>query len=190
GTTTQASVSSLRAVYGAPGEISVTVAGEGGTPSGEVVVTSGELEVGRATLSEGAATVELDQTLPVGTHTLRVSYQADETFMSSSTTARLIVTKAASELSAEVSPVKPAVAAKVDIHAETSTGVAGSGEVTVQVKRGVSTVAMLKGSLDENGDAVITLPKLAAGSYTLTVTHTATANTTASSVRTNLVVQN
>src|SRR5699024_6813815 len=39
GTTTQASVSSLRAVYGAPGEISVTVAGEGGTPSGEVVVT-------------------------------------------------------------------------------------------------------------------------------------------------------
>ncbi len=190
--TTRASVASLRAVYGAPGEVTVTVSGEGGTPTGEVVVTSRDVEVGRATLSDGTATVALDETLPVGTHNLRVSYQADETFKPSETTARLIVTKAASVLSAEVSPnpVKPAVAAKVAIHAETETGLAGTGEVTVHVKRGVSTAAMLKGTLDENGDAVITLPKLSAGSYTITVTHTATANTTASSLRTDLVVKN
>src|SRR5690625_3219861 len=130
--TTRASVASLRAVYGAPGEVTVTVSGEGGTPTGEVVVTSRDVEVGRATLSDGTATVALDETLPVGTHNLRVSYQADETFKPSETTARLIVTKAASVLSAEVSPnpVKPAVAAKVAIHGETETGRAGTGEGT------------------------------------------------------------
>ncbi|MBD8063562.1 PQQ-dependent sugar dehydrogenase [Oceanitalea stevensii] len=186
---TQASVSSLRAVYGAPGEVAVTVSGEGGTPSGVVVVTSGTTEVGRATLSEGSATVELDRELAVGTHTLRVTYQADETFKVSSTTARLIVTKAATSVTADVASVKPAVAAKVNVHAETETGLAGDGEVTVQVKRGVSTVAMLSATLDENGDAVVTLPKLAAGTYSLTVAHKATANTTASSVITSLVVK-
>ncbi|WP_193311515.1 PQQ-dependent sugar dehydrogenase [Georgenia satyanarayanai] len=186
---TRASLSSLRAVYGAPGEVTVTVSGEGGTPSGEVVVTSGDREVGRATLSEGAATVELDPTLAVGTHTLQVAYQADETFKTSQTTARLIVTKAATTVTASVASVKPAVAAKVNVHAETETDLAGDGEVTIQVKRGVSTVAMLSATLDENGDAVVTLPKLAAGTYSLTVVHKATANTTASSVITSLVVK-
>src|SRR5690606_37837366 len=132
------------------------------------------------------ATVELDRELAVGTHTLRVTYQADETFKVSSTTARLIVTKAATSVTADVASVKPAVAAKVNVHAETETGLAGDGEVTVQVKRGVSTVAMLSATLDENGDAVVTLPKLAAGTYSLTVAHKATANTTASSVITSL----
>src|SRR5699024_2090393 len=136
---TRASVSSLRAVYGAPGEVAVTVSGEGGTPSGVVVVTSGGTEVGRATLSEGTATVELDRELAVGTHTLRMAYQADETFKVSSTTARLVVTKAATSVTAVAASVKPAVAAKVNVHAETETGLAGDGEVTVQVKRGVST---------------------------------------------------
>ena len=187
--TTRASVTSLRTVYGTPGEVAVTVSGEGGTPSGEVVVTSGGREVGRGTLSEGSATVALDERLAVGTHTLGVAYLADGTFKASQTTARLIVTKAATVLTAEVASVKPAVAAKVDIHAETVTGLAGSGEVTVQVKRGVSTVAMLKATLDENGDAVVTLPRLAAGTYQVTVVHTATANTTASSVITSLVVK-
>ncbi|MEE6288758.1 PQQ-dependent sugar dehydrogenase [Georgenia sp. MJ173] len=188
--TTTARVSSARAVYGAPGEVTVTVSGEGGTPSGVVVVTAGEVEVGRATLAEGAATVALDPTLAVGSHTLRATYQADETFKTSSTTARLVVTKAASVLTADVSPtVKPAVAATVAIHAETETGLAGTGPVTLHVKRGVSTVAMLSTTLDENGDAVVTLPKFPAGSYTITVTHTATANTTASSLRANLVVK-
>ncbi|MEE6281534.1 PQQ-dependent sugar dehydrogenase [Georgenia sp. MJ170] len=188
--TTTARVPSARAVYGAPGEVTVTVSGEGGTPSGVVVVTAGDVEVGRATLAEGAATVALDPTLAVGSHTLRATYQADETFKTSSTTARLVVTKAASVLTADVSPtVKPAVAATVAIHAETETGLAGTGPVTLHVKRGVSTVAMLSTTLDENGDAVVTLPKFPAGSYTITVTHTATANTTASSLRANLVVK-
>ena len=47
----------------------------------------------------------------------------------------------------------------------------------------------LTGTLDENGKVVVTLPKLAAGSYKLTVTHTATANTNAASSLLNLTVQ-
>ena len=101
------------------------------------------------------------------------------------------MSKADSVLTATVSPnpVKPGASAQVSVEAKTSTGVAGTGQVTVMVKRNLSTVAMLTGTLDENGKVVVTLPKLAAGSYKLTVTNTATANTNAASSLLNLTVQ-
>lgn len=188
---TTVTLSSPRVTFGAPGEATVTVTGEGGTPGGEVVLYEGDAELGRAALEGGTATIALPQTLGAGTHSLRAAYGADGTFKPSAGTARLIVSKAASVLTATVSPnpVKPNAQAQVTIDAVTSTGVAGTGPVTVMVKRNLSTVAMLTGTLDENGHVVVTLPKLAAGSYKLTVTHTATANTTAASALLNLTVQ-
>ncbi|MWV31754.1 PQQ-dependent sugar dehydrogenase [Rathayibacter iranicus] len=189
--TTTLALSAPRVTFGAPGEATVTVTGEGGTPSGEVVLFEGGTELGRTALKEGKATFALPQTLGAGTHTLRVAYGADGTYKASEGTARLIVSKAASVLTATVAPnpVKPGASAQVTIGAETATGVAGTGQVSVMVKRNLSTVAMLTGTLDESGNVVVTLPKLAAGSYKLTVTHSATANTTAASTLLNLTVQ-
>lgn len=130
--------------------------------------------------------------LAVGSHQLTASYLADQVFKTSSGSGRITVTRAGSVLDASVSPnpVKPAVAAKASVKATTSTGLAGAGEVTVHVQRNVSTVATLVGTLDESGALVVTLPKLAAGSYKVTVSDAASPITTAGSVRLSLSVQN
>ena len=185
-----ASLASPRAVYGAEHSLDVTVTGEGGTPSGAVVVSVGDTELGRGELVDGSAEIALDRTAPVGTHTLTVSYAVDETFLPSDDTARLIITKAASVLTAEVtSPVKPNVAARVAVSAETSTGIAAGGEVTLVVRQGTAVVATVKGTLDEAGNALVVLPKLAAGTYRITASHAATASTTASSTLLTLSVK-
>ncbi|PJJ65435.1 PQQ-dependent sugar dehydrogenase [Compostimonas suwonensis] len=188
---TTVSVPSPRVGYGAPGEVVVTVTGAGGIPTGDVVVSAGGVEVGRGTLSDGSATIALEPRLSVGSHILTASYLADEVFKTSSGIGRLIVSKAASVLTASVSPnpVKPAVAAQLTIHAETATGLAGEGTVTVQVNRNTTTVDQLNGALDANGDLVLALPKLPVGSYKLTIVHGATASTTVASTLLSLTVQ-
>jgi glucose/arabinose dehydrogenase/PKD repeat protein len=161
-TATAASVATARVVYGAPGEAVVTVTGEGGTPSGEVVLTKGETEVGRGTLADGTATIAIDPALGVGTHTLTATYAGDAVFLGSSGTVRLTVAKATAELTGSVAPnpVKPAVAAKATLHVATSSGVVATGEVVVTVKKNNVTVATRTGTLDAAGDVVVTLPKL------------------------------
>jgi len=154
---------SPRATYGAPGTVLVSVTGEGGTPTGEVVVRVGEDEVGRGTLGpDGTADVALIADLPVGTHTLRATYGADEVFKTSAGIGRLTVSQAKSTTTGAVAPnpVKPAVAAKATIQVASSTGIVPTGSVTVTVKRGTSTVATVEGALSASGDVVITLPKL------------------------------
>ncbi len=161
---TTVSVGAARVSYGAPGEAVVTVTGEGGTPTGEVVLTTGETEVGRGTLAEGTATIAIDPSLAVGTHTLTATYGADGVYTASAGTVRLTVAQARSTTTGNVAPnpVKPAVAAKATLHVESSTGVVPTGDVQVTVRRNNGTVASLTGTLDEAGDVVVTLPKLAA----------------------------
>lgn len=188
---TAISVPAAGVIYGAPGSLTVTVSGAGGVPTGDVVLSANGAEIGRATLAGGSAAVPLTSTLPVGTHVITGKYLADQVFKTSTGTARLTVTKAGSVVTASVSPnpVKPAIAAKVTINAETSTGLPGSGAVTVHVQRNLSTVASLTGTLDASGNLVVTLPKLSVGSYKITVTNLATASTTAGSTRIALSVQ-
>src|SRR5690606_18069190 len=145
----------------------VTVSGAEGSPTGEVVVSAGGVELSRGTVTDGTGTVELPADLAVGTYALSVSYAGGGAHKPSSGTARLTVVKAATTVTATPSanPVKPSVAAKLTIQAETVTGLAGSGKITVQVKRGISTVATLTGTLDADGTVVVTLPKFAAATY-------------------------
>lgn len=181
--TTTASVTAATVTFGAPGTVSVSVAGAQNVPTGQVVLSVAGAEVGSGSLSSGAATIALPAGLPVGAHTLTATYGADGFYQPSSGTVRLNVAKAGSVVDASVTPnpVKAAVAAKVSVHAESTTGVDGTGAVTVLVKRGVSTAATVTGTLDAAGNVVVTLPKLSAGAYSITVTHGATANTYAAS---------
>ncbi len=189
---TKVTVGSARVTFGAPGEAVVTVTGEGGTPSGEVVLTSGDTEVGRGTLAEGTATIAIDPALAVGTHTLTAAYGADTVFKASSGTVRLTVAQAGSTTTGSVAPnpVKPAVAAKATLHVESATGVVPTGDVQVLVRRNNATVASLTGTLDEAGNVVVTLPKLPqTGTYQVQARYQGSAGVAPSTLNLTLTVR-
>ncbi|MFD4421942.1 PQQ-dependent sugar dehydrogenase [Agromyces sp. NPDC058484] len=189
---TSVSLDAARVTYGAPGAVAVSVTGEGGIPTGEVVVTSGETEVGRGTLdAEGKATIALAADLAVGTHTLRATYGADEVFKTSSDTGRLTVSKATStsEVTVSPNPVKPAVAAKAAIAVASSTGIVPTGEVSVTVKRGSTTVTKLTGELDADGKVTVTLPKLGTGTYQVQAVYDGSAGVSKSTATAILTVR-
>ncbi len=186
-------LASPRVTYGATGSVGVRVLGEGGTPSGDVVLTVGETEIGSGTLgADGTVQIDLPDDLPVGTHTIRATYGADQVFKTSAGIARLTISqaKSSSEVSVAPNPVKPAVAAKATITVESSTGIAPTGSVTVTVKRGSSTVATVQGTLDESGSAVVTLPKLGTvGTYQVQAAYNGSSGVAKSTATTSLTVK-
>lgn len=160
---TLVTLASPRATYGDPGEIVVSVIGEGGVPSGEVVLSVGTAEIARGTLDEtGATTIALPADLPVGTHTLRASYGADEVFKASAGIGRLTVSQArsATEVLVSPNPVKPAAVPSATVQVASSTGIVPTGNATVTVRRNNAVVATITGQLDETGKVVVTLPRL------------------------------
>lgn len=190
--TTKVTVPAVRAFYGAPGTATVTVTGEGGTPTGEVVLTSGDLEVGRGTLVDGTVTVTLPADLPAGTHTLTASYGADGTFRSSSAQVRLTVARATSTVSGSVSPnpVKPSVAAKATLQVTSSTGIVPTGDVVLTIKRNNVVVGTRTGTVDATGAVVVTLPKLAeVGTYTVQAAYQGSTGVATSAATFNLTVR-
>jgi len=192
-TRTLVSLGSPRVTYGAPGDVTVSVRGEGGAPTGEVVLTVGETELGRATLdADGNAVVALPADLPVGTHTLRATYGADETFKGSAGIGRLTVSQAKSTTSVAVSPtpVKPAVAATATVQVASSTGIVPTGDATVTIRRNNAVVATLTGTLGADGTVQVTLPKLSAeGAYQVQASYTGSSGIAKSSGSANLTVK-
>jgi len=192
--TTDATVAGSRVTFGAPGVVDVAVAGEGGVPTGEVVVTTTDgTQVGSAELVDGAARVALDTALPVGTHTLTASYGADGTFLASSDTVRITVVRTSSSLIAtmQADTVKPAIAPKVNVAVSTATGIAPSGDVQVAVLRNGQRVAQAAGTLDAAGQVVVTLPKQSTvGRYTVQVSYPGTADVQKSSAQLAYTVRN
>ncbi|MBM3714548.1 MAG: PKD domain-containing protein, partial [Actinobacteria bacterium] len=189
---TLVTLASPRATYGAPGDVTVSVRGDGGVPSGEVVLTAGERELGRAALdADGNVVFALPADLPVGTHTLRATYGADETFIGSAGIGRLTVSQARSTTALEVAPnpVKPAVAATATVKVTSSTGIAPTGEATVTVRRNNAVVATLTGTLGADGSVRVTLPKLGSvGSYQVQAAYTGSTGVAKSSAITGLTV--
>lgn len=192
-TRTMVTLASPRVTYGAPGDVTVSVRGEGGAPSGEVVLTVGENEIARGTLdADGNAVIALPADLPVGTHTLRATYGADETFKTSAGIARLTVSQARSTTTVAVSPtpVKPAVAATATIQVVSSTGIVPTGDATVTVRRNNAVVATLTGTLGADGTVQVTLPKLSTvGAYQVQASYNGSAGIAKSSGSTSLTVQ-
>ncbi len=186
-------LASPRVTYGAPGDVTVSVRGEGGAPSGEVVLTVGENEIARGTLdADGNAVIALPADLPVGTHTLRATYGADETFKTSAGIGRLTVSQARSTTTVAVSPtpVKPAVAATATVQVVSSTGIVPTGDATVTVRRNNAVVATLTGTLGADGTVQVTLPKLGTvGAYQVQATYTGSSGIAKSSGSTSLTVQ-
>lgn len=191
-TRTLVTLDSPRATYGAPGEVTVSVRGEDGVPTGEVALTVGERELGRATVdADGSAVIALPVDLPVGTHTLRATYTTDGTFIGSAGIGRLTVSPARSTTSVAVSPdpVKPAVAATATVTVTSSTGVSPTGDVTVTLRRNNAVVATLTGTLDADGTVAVTLPKLSTtGRYQVQAAYVGSTGVAKSSAITSLTV--
>ncbi|WP_233571530.1 PQQ-dependent sugar dehydrogenase [Cellulomonas triticagri] len=192
GTTTTATVAAARVPYGAPGAVAVVVGAAEGAATGEVVLTVGETEVGRGELgADGTASIALDPTLGVGTHTVTASFLGGEVFQPSSGTVRLTVARTTSTVTATVSPnpVKPAVAAKATVQVTTASGVAAPGDVTVTVKRNNAVVATLTGTLDASGASVVTLGRLPVGTYKVDVAYAGTPGIGGATASTTLTVR-
>ncbi|MFF3560612.1 Ig-like domain repeat protein [Streptomyces sp. NPDC002574] len=152
--------------YGRTPRIAVTVTGSNSVkPSGKVTVKEGSSTRGTAVLdSHGKASVAVSSHLPVGTHTLTVSYSGNGGLNTSTATVRLTVTKATPAVSAShpvsVSHTKQA---KVSVKV-TATGTVPSGKV--QIFDGSKVIATRTLSA---GKTTVTLPKLKKGKHTLHV---------------------
>lgn len=176
--------------YGATARVAVTVTATAGTPTGTVRVLEGSTKVGSGTLSGGRATVTLTR-LPVGTHRLTVVYDGTSRFLTSQGAVTLKVVRAASRTRASAPAVTARQGARVSV-AVTANAVPASqvtGKVAVTVMRGAKALTSRAATLTSGGKVVVTLPRLAAGTYTLKVRYLGSTAVQPSSVGTTLVVR-
>jgi len=203
-TSTAAVVAPSTVTFGKSVKVVVRVSGSGGTPTGTVRVTDGKTLVGSAKLLGGKATVTVASGLTVGSHTLTVTYSGDTAFAASSDTVKVTVTKASSATTVKVTPKNPTHAQRATVTATVKT-VQPTGSVTVKVTHAVkktvvkhgkkvtttvtTTAVSMKVALSKNGTATVRLPKLAKGTYRLTVTYGGSATATSSKATTTVAVR-
>lgn len=196
---TTASLSATTVTEGAAASVAVSVSAAGAsgsagaTPTGSITVKQGTTVLGTATLFGGQAEVQLPRTLAVGAHDLTVLYSGDSSFRSSAGEVTLTVVKAdvvTSVTSVSVTPAKvtSATAAKVAVAVRSATGAPVATTATVVVRQGSKAVVTRKVTTSATGAASTTLPKLKAGTYTITVTSAGTANVAGSSASITLKV--
>lgn len=192
GTSTAAVVAPASTTYGKASKVTVRVSGSGGTPTGTVRVTDGKVLVGTATLSSGRATVALSSKLAVGRHNLTVTYSGDKAFASSTDTGTLTVTKTTSKTSVAVSPKSPTHSQRAVVTARVST-VQPTGTVTIKVTHSVKgktkSVVSKRVVLTKQGVATLKLPKLAKGTYKVSVSYGGSTTAKASSASKTISVR-
>ncbi|MCR6648420.1 MAG: Ig-like domain repeat protein [Cellulomonas sp.] len=165
--------------------VNVEVTATAATPTGTVRILKGGAKVGSGTLSRGKATVAV-QNLGVGTHRLTVVYDGTSAYAASQTTLTVKVTRASSTTKATVTSVTSKTAAKVTV--KVTSAVKATGKVTVTVTSGGKPVATRTGTL-RNGAVVVTLPKLAKGTYSVKARYAGSSTVLPSTGATRLVVK-
>lgn len=169
-----ATVSGTR--FGAPHKITVTVAGAGGTPTGEVSVNLGTWTA-TATLSGSSATVTAPASLAVGTYDAAVTYGGDSTFRDGATDVPLKVTKAKSVVSetfaAKVAKTAKSLKGAVKVAITPASSVKAAGPVRVLLGKKV-----LASGTAKKGSAALRIPvkSLKSGKNNLTVSYAGNSN--------------
>jgi hypothetical protein len=190
--------------YGTSAKVAVKVTGSGGTPTGTIKVTEGKTLIGSAKLASGKATVTAPKNLAVGSHTLTVAYSGDKAFKASTSTVKAEVAKASSRTALSVSPSSPKHTQKATVTAKVTT-VKPAGSVVVKVTQAVKktvvkngkkvtttttkTIVSKKVAVSSKGEASLTLPKLAKGTYTVTATYSGFSTATPSKASKSLSVK-
>ncbi|MFC5201269.1 Ig-like domain repeat protein [Streptomyces kaempferi] len=152
--------------YGKTPKVAVTVTGSHGVvPTGKVTVKDGSTTLGTGNLdSSGKVSIGLSNHLKVAAHNLSVSYGGSTKLNTSSTTAKLTITKATPSVGTTApASVSHNSRAKVGVKV-TTTGTTPTG--TVRVYEGSHVIAT--GTLS-GGKLTLTLPKLSRGKHTMHV---------------------
>ncbi|GEL95829.1 immunoglobulin-like domain-containing protein [Cellulomonas composti] len=181
-------VAPATATYGTYPNVAVSVTGSGGVPSGKVRVLEGSTVLGSAVLVNGRATVTLAKPR-VGTHRLTVVYAGDARFTGSQKALTVKVVKAPTMTSVTAASPGAGKKATANVRVVATTGVAVTGKVRVTVTRGTTTVATKVATLGSGGKVTLTLPALAAGTYTVKIAYAGSGTVTASTGTTRLVVR-
>jgi hypothetical protein len=187
-TATAALISPAVTTYGTSAKVTVRVSGAGGTPTGTVRVLDGKAVVGTASLSGGRATVVLSRTIGVGNHRLVVRYSGDARFDVSTDAVTLTVKKAAARVGVATSPRKVTTGTVATVSATVTSTVKATGAVRFVVARSGRNVVTKTATLASSQRASVTLPRLSAGSYRITVTYLGSATVASAAKAVNLTV--
>lgn len=166
-------VSAAASTYGTSSVVSVSVPTVGAfAPTGTVTLNG----VGTQALKDGKATFALPAVLAVGTTTLTITYSGDANYAASTASATKTVTAAKVSIK-RGSTKKPTTkkTGKSTLTLKSVTGAPVDGKVKVSfTKKGQST--KVKTVTIKAGKGNITIPKLAKGTWTVSVTYAGTAN--------------
>ncbi|GEL95613.1 Ig-like domain-containing protein [Cellulomonas composti] len=165
GITSSTSVDPVSAVAGKPVAVTVRTAASGRVPTGTVVVRSAGREVGRATLSQGVATATL-AALPVGSHDLAVEYLGDAWVKPSTSAVTVTVVKASAKITGAIPVVTYGTGRSATLTVSAGGVATDGGTLTLRgdgfTRSGVVTAGKVTLALP---------PKLAPGSYPVTISY-------------------
>jgi hypothetical protein len=174
-------VSAAGVRYGTAPRVAVTVKGAAGrAPTGAVTLTGPTVRASGRLDANGRVTIALPRTLKVGTHRLTVVYQGDGVVLAASRTASVAVARTAPGATRVTVPssVRAGQRARVTVTVATPAGLAkASGRVTVTASKGRT--ARTVRAVVRGGRVVVTLPRLARGTWTVRAAYAGDASYTA-----------
>ena len=163
--TTTVELESTSVAFGDTTTATVTVASDP-IAKGDVTVTVDGASVS-GTLEDGVATIELPDTLSVGTHLVTAAYAGSTKVAASAATTQLAVVATDVTLAIEASASSPAYGTPVSLDlALESTAGALPASTKVLVYDGAKVIATT--TVAASGSATVTLPQLAIGAHSLT----------------------
>jgi uncharacterized protein with GYD domain len=169
--------------FGQSINLTASVSGNSGTPTGTVTFQDGGNTLGTATLdATGNASISTNA-LAVGSHTITANYSGDSTYTTSSANLTQTVNQAASNTSitSSLNPSEEGQIVTFTAHVSSPQGGSPTGNVTFYDYTGLLTIVMGTVTLDASGNASLSTSALSAGSHTISATYNGDANYTSSS---------
>ena len=140
--------------YGTATTMAVRVGATGVVPTGRVVLTVGDVRLGSGTLTDGVGTATIAaRKVPVGTHTVTITYQGDEFVSSATGSAKLVVQKATPTVVGQNDFMYYGLTGHMEVKVR-ATGVVPTGTVRIVSAEGVSLGAPVE---LVDGEALVTL---------------------------------
>jgi YVTN family beta-propeller protein len=170
--TTSLTVAPSPATFGQAVSLTVTVTGNGGTPTGSVTFVDGSTTIGTATLSGGAASFSATA-LGGGAHSLTAIYGGDNTFLTSTSAVIGETVDQAASVVVVTSSANPSTVGQAVTFSATVTGPGGTPTGSVTFKDGATVLGT--GSL-ASGATSFTSTALAQGAHTITAAYGGSAN--------------
>ena len=168
-TTTTLTASPVTVTPGSNVLFTVSVAGSGGTPSGNFTILEGNIILYTGVLDNDGQAFFSITSLAIGNHLITTSYAGDATFATSTSAAVSVVVKNLTTTTTvlNASNFSPTVGTAVTITSNTTgTGAAVTG--TVSFKEGSTVLGT--GTIDGNGNASITTSTLTVGTHSILAT--------------------